>query len=107
VGIFSNDQRRLGLRPQRIQHVVKELVPTCIHCEKLLRIDSKRRTDVEERSERVGWRDRVAGCPHDLGSCPDLLAKFVDERRLPNARLATDQDHATVTISNSPQVLGE
>ena len=63
--------------------------------------------DLEERAERAWSDQRVAAPEADPATSADTSRERGDERRLADARLASDEHHSTVTRLRVPEPLAQ
>jgi hypothetical protein len=96
VGVFDCQQRGLasGTPLQCRQHGAEEEVPPGAADEEALDVAAEIGGDVEERAERAGRRERVAGADQHPGALPDLGGEPAQQDGLADAGLATEQDEA-------------
>ena len=87
-----DDHDRRGSRLQRRHQGVGDLVrsATAVHLGGGLA--GKHRGDVEERTQRTGREQRIAGTPHDVDAVAVRFAEGPDQGGLPDAGLSAEQD---------------
>jgi hypothetical protein len=75
----------------------KQHLPRRLVAKQLLEPTAERGGDVGQRPQRPRGGQRVTGAPQDLGGLPLLDGELLDQRRLADACLTTDQDQSPAT----------
>jgi hypothetical protein len=98
VDVLDHQHRHHPAVPQPPEQGGKQHLPRRLVAEQLVQPAAERGGDIGQRAQRPRGGQRVTGTPQEPGCRPLPEGELVDQRRLADAGLTTDQDQSPATV---------